>query len=130
MARAGRVIQCQSKSLSGLVERGTAGSTRPGSEETRKGNQANVCGIIGYVGHRPCEEILLRGLQRLEYRGYDSAGLAFQEGGRIESVRAVGNLSSLGEALATRTLERGSARNGVAHNGAVQNDNGQVVITW
>jgi glucosamine--fructose-6-phosphate aminotransferase (isomerizing) len=65
-----------------------------------------VCGIIGYVGRRPCEEILLQGLQRLEYRGYDSAGLAFQEDGRIESVRAVGNLSSLKQALTTRTLER------------------------
>jgi glucosamine--fructose-6-phosphate aminotransferase (isomerizing) len=65
-----------------------------------------VCGIIGYVGHRPCEEILLDGLQRLQYRGYDSAGLAFQEDGRIESVRAVGNLSSLKHALTRRALER------------------------
>jgi glucosamine--fructose-6-phosphate aminotransferase (isomerizing) len=65
-----------------------------------------VCGIIGYVGRRPCEEILLRGLERLEYRGYDSAGLALQEDGRVESVRAVGNLASLRGALATRTLER------------------------
>jgi len=71
-----------------------------------------VCGIIGYVGRRPCEEVLFRGLERLEYRGYDSAGLAFQEDGRIESVRAVGNLSSLREALATRTLQRAHARNG------------------
>jgi glucosamine--fructose-6-phosphate aminotransferase (isomerizing) len=71
-----------------------------------------VCGIIGYVGRRPCEEILLRGLERLEYRGYDSAGLALQEDGRIESVRAVGNLASLRGALATRTLERAGAGNG------------------
>jgi glucosamine--fructose-6-phosphate aminotransferase (isomerizing) len=65
-----------------------------------------VCGIIGYVGRRPCEEILLRGLERLEYRGYDSAGLAMQEDDRVESVRAVGNLASLRGALQTRTLER------------------------
>jgi glucosamine--fructose-6-phosphate aminotransferase (isomerizing) len=65
-----------------------------------------MCGIIGYVGHRPCEEILFGGLQRLEYRGYDSSGVAFQQDGRIESVRAVGNLASLGVALATRTDER------------------------
>jgi glutamine---fructose-6-phosphate transaminase (isomerizing) len=71
-----------------------------------------VCGIIGYVGRRPCEEILLRGLERLEYRGYDSAGLALQGDGRIESVRAVGNLASLRGALATRTLERAGAGNG------------------
>jgi glutamine---fructose-6-phosphate transaminase (isomerizing) len=71
-----------------------------------------VCGIIGYVGRRPCQEILLQGLQRLEYRGYDSAGIAFQEEGRIESIRAVGNLASLSEALATRTLQRRRGRNG------------------
>jgi glutamine---fructose-6-phosphate transaminase (isomerizing) len=71
-----------------------------------------VCGIIGYVGRRPCEEILLCGLERLEYRGYDSAGLAFQENRRIETVRAVGNLAALREAAATRTLERAQARNG------------------
>jgi glucosamine--fructose-6-phosphate aminotransferase (isomerizing) len=71
-----------------------------------------VCGIIGYVGRRPCEEILLRGLERLEYRGYDSAGLALQEEGRIESVRAVGNLASLRGALATRTVERDRAEAG------------------
>jgi glucosamine--fructose-6-phosphate aminotransferase (isomerizing) len=71
-----------------------------------------VCGIIGYVGRRPCEEILLRGLERLEYRGYDSAGVALQRGDRIESVRAVGNLASLREALATRELEQAPARGG------------------
>jgi glucosamine--fructose-6-phosphate aminotransferase (isomerizing) len=71
-----------------------------------------VCGIIGYVGRRPCEEILLRGLERLEYRGYDSAGLSLQEDGRIESVRAVGNLASLRGAVATRTLERDEAGSG------------------
>jgi glucosamine--fructose-6-phosphate aminotransferase (isomerizing) len=74
-----------------------------------------VCGIIGYVGRRPCEEILLQGLERLEYRGYDSAGLALQEDGRVESVRAVGNLASLRGVLATRTLDRADAsRGGVA----------------
>ncbi len=69
-----------------------------------------MCGIIGYVGRRPCEQILLRGLERLEYRGYDSAGIALQREGRIESVRAVGNLASLREALAARgELERAGA---------------------
>src|ERR1039457_913477 len=65
-----------------------------------------MCGIIGYVGRRPCEEILFGALQRLEYRGYDSSGLALQGDGRTESVRAVGNLASLGDALAMRTSER------------------------
>jgi len=54
-----------------------------------------VCGIIGYVGRRPCKELLLTGLQRLEYRGYDSAGLALREDERLDYVRAVGNLQNL-----------------------------------
>jgi glucosamine--fructose-6-phosphate aminotransferase (isomerizing) len=59
-----------------------------------------VCGIVGYVGDRPCRELLLKGLERLEYRGYDSAGVSLMNGDRIESVRAVGNLSFLREAVA------------------------------
>jgi len=59
-----------------------------------------MCGIIGYVGGRPCEEILVAGLEKLEYRGYDSAGVAMLGGGGIEKVRAVGNLAKLKEALA------------------------------
>ena len=56
-----------------------------------------MCGIIGYVGERPCRELILSGLERLEYRGYDSAGFALLDGaaGVVEAVRAVGNLSKL-----------------------------------
>ena len=54
-----------------------------------------MCGIIGYTGSRPCQEILLAGLEKLEYRGYDSAGLSMAEKGGVASVRAVGNLSAL-----------------------------------
>ena len=57
-----------------------------------------MCGIIGYVGHRPCKDLLLRGLERLEYRGYDSAGIALRENGGLDYVRAVGNLRFLKEA--------------------------------
>jgi len=56
-----------------------------------------VCGIIGYVGPRPCKDLLLQGLERLEYRGYDSAGLALREDARLDYVRAVGNLQVLKE---------------------------------
>jgi glutamine---fructose-6-phosphate transaminase (isomerizing) len=54
-----------------------------------------VCGIIGYVGHRACKELLLQGLERLEYRGYDSAGIVLRENGALDYVRAVGNLQVL-----------------------------------
>ena len=58
-----------------------------------------MCGIVGYVGKRPCRDLLIAGLQKLEYRGYDSAGISLLEDGRIESVRAVGNLANLKAAV-------------------------------
>ena len=57
-----------------------------------------MCGIIGYVGQRQAKDLLLRGLERLEYRGYDSAGLALREDEGLDYVRAVGNLQALKEA--------------------------------
>jgi glucosamine--fructose-6-phosphate aminotransferase (isomerizing) len=57
-----------------------------------------VCGIIGYVGTRAAKELLLDGLQRLEYRGYDSAGIALREERGLDYVRAVGNLQHLKDA--------------------------------
>jgi len=54
-----------------------------------------MCGIVGYVGRRPGKPIILDGLKRLEYRGYDSAGIALIESGGIDTVRAVGNLDAL-----------------------------------
>ena len=59
-----------------------------------------MCGIIGYVGSRQCRDLLLEGLQRLEYRGYDSAGLSLVTNGEIGSVHAVGNLQHLRDAVA------------------------------
>jgi glucosamine--fructose-6-phosphate aminotransferase (isomerizing) len=57
-----------------------------------------VCGIIGYVGSRTAKELLLQGLERLEYRGYDSAGICLIEERGLDHVRAVGNLDQLKEA--------------------------------
>ena len=59
-----------------------------------------VYGIIAFIGHRHCQDVLFDGLRRLEYRGYDSAGVAWRENRRIECVRAVGNPDSLSTALA------------------------------
>ena len=65
-----------------------------------------MCGIVGYVGPEACAPILLDGLRRLEYRGYDSAGLAVHgNGGGIDVRRAVGKLRNLESALRERPLE-------------------------
>jgi glucosamine--fructose-6-phosphate aminotransferase (isomerizing) len=72
-----------------------------------------VCGIVGYVGKRPARELLLGGLKKLEYRGYDSAGISLIAGERIEAVRSVGNLSALQAKLDAGTGGAG-ARGAVA----------------
>jgi glucosamine--fructose-6-phosphate aminotransferase (isomerizing) len=71
-----------------------------------------MCGIVGYVGKRPVQELLLAGLTRLEYRGYDSAGISVIAGDAIESVRAVGNLERLHHAVAAR--DQGQEGGGLA----------------
>ncbi|MBX5442883.1 MAG: glutamine--fructose-6-phosphate aminotransferase, partial [Solirubrobacteraceae bacterium] len=68
-----------------------------------------MCGIVGYVGRRHVQDVLLAGLRRLEYRGYDSAGISVIAGDAFESVRAVGNLSALDEALRARAEHAGVA---------------------
>jgi glutamine---fructose-6-phosphate transaminase (isomerizing) len=78
-----------------------------------------LCGIVGYVGARPCEELLLSGLEKLEYRGYDSAGLSLLADGEVESVHAVGNLANLRAAVEARAQNGAGplapAETGIAH---------------
>src|SRR5687767_11373951 len=71
-----------------------------------------MCGIVGYVGRRPCRDLLINGLQKLEYRGYDSAGISLLADGQIDTVRAVGNLANLRAAVGLDP--DGSADGGVA----------------
>ena len=66
-----------------------------------------MCGIVGYVGSRHCRDLLMDGLEKLEYRGYDSAGVSILAEDRIESVRAVGNLSRLRAAVTERVAPGG-----------------------
>jgi glutamine---fructose-6-phosphate transaminase (isomerizing) len=73
-----------------------------------------MCGIIGYVGPRECRELLMEGLRRLEYRGYDSAGLSVLRNGSVGTVHAVGNLERLRDAVASTNGDlRGST--GIGH---------------
>src|SRR5919109_1348233 len=68
-----------------------------------------MCGIVGYVGQRPVQDLLLAGLEKLEYRGYDSAGISMLTDGHVESVRAVGNLAALREPAAASAGNGGVA---------------------
>ncbi|MGZ4430730.1 MAG: glutamine--fructose-6-phosphate transaminase (isomerizing), partial [Gaiellales bacterium] len=70
-----------------------------------------MCGIVGYVGARPCKELLLTGLERLEYRGYDSAGICLLNG-EVDIVRRVGRVQSLRDAVGS---DAHPATTGLAH---------------
>ena len=73
-----------------------------------------MCGIVGYVGPRDSQDILVSGLARLEYRGYDSAGIAvIDDGGSLAVRKRSGKLARLREALATDPIGRGTT--GIGH---------------
>jgi glutamine---fructose-6-phosphate transaminase (isomerizing) len=58
-----------------------------------------MCGIVAYVGSKPCQSLLIEGIKRLEYRGYDSAGMATMNAGKLAVVRAVGRVANLEDKL-------------------------------
>jgi glutamine---fructose-6-phosphate transaminase (isomerizing) len=72
-----------------------------------------MCGIVGYAGRQQALPILLAGLRRLEYRGYDSAGVAVLDGGQVRVVRRAGKLNALEEALGSDTALGGVS--GIGH---------------
>ncbi|HEV2346954.1 MAG TPA: glutamine--fructose-6-phosphate transaminase (isomerizing) [Actinocrinis sp.] len=63
-----------------------------------------MCGIVGYVGGKPALDVVLEGLRRLEYRGYDSAGIAVLADGRLDGRKKAGKLANLEKELAERPL--------------------------
>ena len=71
-----------------------------------------MCGIVGYTGPRDASPIILNGLRRLEYRGYDSAGLAVLTNNHIEIRRKVGKLDELARLLAEQPV---SGHVGIGH---------------
>src|SRR5262245_19401438 len=84
-----------------------------------------MCGIIGYVGKRPAKDLLIAGLERLEFRGYDSAGIALLETDCLDYIRAVGNLANLKQAAGPNgsTATTGLGHTRWATHGAVNEEN-------
>ena len=80
-----------------------------------------MCGIVGYLGNGVAQESLVDGLRRLEYRGYDSAGVAFHEGNQFTLARETGRVNNLAEALrdSSSTSSLGIAHTRWATHGAV-----------
>ena len=71
-----------------------------------------MCGIVGYVGKRSAQDVLLDGLEKLEYRGYDSAGVALAQEGGIRVVKSKGRLDALRQKLAVQALAESSCASG------------------
>src|SRR4051812_42483705 len=72
-----------------------------------------MCGIVGYVGPQVARDVVLEGLRRLEYRGYDSAGVAVLAGGALATAKKAGKLANLEKVLADRPLP--AATTGIGH---------------
>ena len=63
-----------------------------------------MCGIVGYVGPRDAQEVLVSSLRRLEYRGYDSAGVVITANGRIEVRKSAGKMHRLDDLLESQPI--------------------------
>lgn len=72
-----------------------------------------MCGIVGYVGKNDCSEVLVSALSKLEYRGYDSAGIAVFENGEVNVIKSEGRLKNLEDKIVSEKFPKGSA--GIGH---------------
>jgi glucosamine--fructose-6-phosphate aminotransferase (isomerizing) len=96
--------------MAGILAAGPGVTGRQGSTPIDSGL---VCGIVGYVGDKSAQDVVIDGLRRLEYRGYDSAGIALVSDGRIAWAKKAGKLANLEKQLAETPLPR--AGTGIGH---------------
>src|SRR5256885_16897568 len=80
-----------------------------------KGTGGNMCGIVGYIGSREISSVLVDGLKRLEYRGYDSCGVAIIDEGKPRIIRSVGRIGTLGEKIKETNLSNASVQCCIGH---------------
>ena len=74
-----------------------------------------MCGLVGYIGNNAVEQTLLDGLKNLEYRGYDSAGIALNDNQNIDVFKAKGKLNNLTEVLSNRPKPAKNSTLGIGH---------------
>ena len=72
-----------------------------------------MCGIVGYIGSKEPKDVLLEGLKNLEYRGYDSAGIALRNDSQVQVIRGLGRISCLEEKI--NNMDVIKANMGIAH---------------
>ncbi|MGB2267299.1 MAG: glutamine--fructose-6-phosphate aminotransferase, partial [Candidatus Poseidoniaceae archaeon] len=81
-----------------------------------------MCGIFGYIGHRNASKLLVKGLLRLEYRGYDSSGVVVKNG-QLQSYKDIGKISEMASSLPRMKGSMGIAHTRWATHGGVTQDN-------